>query len=137
MNPYRKLLAFGAGVGIEIAGRDLEVAVARVRPSGIEMLGRATIRNFRERPASDWGSEYNAFLKSLGEGRLSAAVLAPRGEVIVRHLSLAGVPAKDLPAAIALQLESLHPYGEEDVVHGWSRLAGGAVVVAIQRRAAM
>ena len=48
----RKLLAFGSGAGIEICGRDLEAAVARVRPSGIEVLGRLSIRGFRDRKAA-------------------------------------------------------------------------------------
>ena len=34
----RKLLAFGSGIGIEIGATDLEVAAARVRPSGIHVL---------------------------------------------------------------------------------------------------
>ncbi len=137
MNSYRKMLAFGAGVGVAITGSDLEVAVARVRPSGANLLGRATIRNFHGRPASEWGAEYGAFLKSLGESRLSATVLAPRADVIVRHLALPGVARKDLPTAVALQLDSLHPYGDDEIAWGWSPLDGGAVLVAIQRRSAV
>jgi hypothetical protein len=133
---YRKFAAFGTGIGIEIRGADLEVVVARVRPSGVEVAGRTSIRDFRERPAADWGAEYAGFLKKLGEGRLSAAVLLPRGEVIVRQLALPGVARKDHGSAIALELDSLHPFGEEDVVHGWSPLPGG-VLVAVLRRAVM
>ena len=136
LSEYTKLVAFGTGVGIEIRGADLEVTVARVRPSGVEILSRTTIRDFRERPAADWGAEYAGFLKKLGEGRLSASVLLPRGEVIVRQLALPGVARKDLNSAIALELDSLHPFGEEDVVHGWSPLPGG-VLVAVLRRAVM
>jgi len=62
----RKLLAFGSGVGIEIGATDLEVAAVRVRPTGIRVLGRVTIRNFAGRPAAEWGAEYARFLKSLG-----------------------------------------------------------------------
>ena len=40
---FRKLLAFGAGVGLEIGATDLEVAVTRVRPHKIQVLGRLTI----------------------------------------------------------------------------------------------
>ncbi len=118
-----------------MAGPDLEVAVARVRPTGAGLMGRATIRNFRGRPAGEWGAEYAALLKSLGESRLSATVLAPRADVIVRQVSLPGVASKDLPAAIALQLDSLHPYGDDEIAWGWSPLGNGAVLVAIQRRA--
>lgn len=134
MDDYRKFLAFGSGVGIEVRGADLEVAVVRVRPSGVELLGRMTIANFRQRPAAEWGAEYSAFLKHVGEGRLSATVLLPRSEVIVRHLALPGVARKDMESAIAYQLDSLHPYGEDEAVSGWSPLGEGAALVGILRR---
>jgi Tfp pilus assembly protein PilN len=131
----RKLLAFGSGVGIEIGATDLEVAAVRVRPTGIRVLGRIGIHNFAGRPAAEWGAEYARFLKSLGAGRMSATVLLPRREVIVRQLALPGVARKDMEGAIRFQLDSLHPYGEDEVSWGWSRLAYGAVLVGIVRRA--
>lgn len=133
----RNLMAFGSGVGIEIREADLHVAVALVRPSGARVIGQRTICGFRERPAAEWGAEYAAFLRSLGEGRLSATVLLPRSEVVVRQVSLPGVAAKDLEPAIAFQLDSLHPYGEDEAVFGWSPLGGGAVLVGILHRAAL
>lgn len=130
----RKLLQFGTGVGIQIGATDLEVAAARVRPSGVHVLGRITIANYAARPASEWGEEYAAFLKRLGLGHLSATVLLPRREVIVRQLPLPGVSPKDMEGAIRFQLDSLHPYGEEEISWGWSRLAYGSVLVGIVRR---
>jgi len=131
----RKLLAFGSGVGIEIGAGSLEVAAARVRPSRIHVLGRLSIENFAARPAAEWGAEYSAFVKSLGIGHLSATVLLPRRDVIVRQLALPGVARKDLENAIRLQLDSLHPYGDEDVTWGSTTLPPGAVMVGIARRA--
>ena len=130
----RKLLAFGSGVGIEIGSTDLEVAAVRVRPTRIGVLGRVTIHDFAGRPAAEWGAEYGRFLKSLGAGRMSATVLLPRRETIVRQVALPGVGRKDIEGAIRLQLDSLHPYGEDEVSWGWSRLAYGAVLVGIVRR---
>jgi hypothetical protein len=129
----RKLLAFGSGVGIEIGATDLEVAAVRVRPTRIQVLGRVTIHNFAGRPAAEWGAEYARFLKSLGVGRMSATVLLPRREAIVRQLALPGVARKDVEGAIRFQLDSLHPYGEDEVSWGWSRLAYGAVLVGVVR----
>ena len=63
---FRKLLAFGSGVGIEIGASDLEVAVTRVRPAGIRVLGRLTLENYAQRPAAEWGAEYARFLKASG-----------------------------------------------------------------------
>jgi Tfp pilus assembly protein PilN len=130
----RKLLAFGSGIGIEIGAAALELAAARVRPSRIDVLGRLTIPNWSGRPAAEWGAEYSRFLKSVGLGHLSATVLLPRREVIVRQIPLPGVAPKDIEGAIRFQIDSLHPYGEEDVVWGYSRVAYGSVLVGIVRR---
>ena len=118
----RKLLAFGSGVGIEIGAADLEVVAARVRLSRVHVLGRLTIANFAGRPAAEWGAEYARFLKSAGMNGLSATVLLPRREVIVRQVALPGVAAKDIESAIRFQLDSLHPYGDEEICWGWSPL---------------
>jgi len=133
----RKLLEFGSGAGITIGAKDLEVVVARVRPTGVQVLGRLTIPDFGGRPAADWGREYGRFLKSAGAGHLSATVLLPRREVVVRQLALPGVAARDMESAIRLQIDALHPYGDEDVVWGWSPLPYGGVLVGIARRAAI
>ena len=130
----RKLMAFGSGVGIEIGATDLEVVAARVRASRIQVLGRLTIADYASRPAAEWGTEYTKFLKRMGAGHLSATVLLPRREVIVRQVALPGVAAKDLDGAIRLQLDSLHPYGEDEISWGWSPLAFGAVLVGICRQ---
>ncbi len=131
----RKWLAFGAGVGIEIGERDLTVVVTRVRPTGTRVLGAAIIENFRERPATEWGTEYAAFLKGLGASHMVASALLPRHEVIVRQLSLPGVADGDLDAAVGFQIESLHPYPEEDAAASWARIGrSSSVLVAIARR---
>lgn len=131
---FRKLLMFGSGVGIEIGAANLEVVVARVRPGGVQVTGRLTIEDYAARPAAEWGAEYTRFVKTLGAGRLSATVLLPRREVIVRQVALPGVAAKDIDGAIRFQLDSLHPYGEDEVAWGWSRLPFGAVLLGIARR---
>jgi hypothetical protein len=136
-NDLRKLLAFGSGIGIEIGATALEVVAARVRPSKIQVLGRLVIENYAARPAAEWGAEYTRFIKSVGMGHLSATVLLPRREVIVRQMALPGVAGKDIESAIRFQIDTLHPYGEEEVVWGSSRLAYGAVLIGIVRREAI
>ncbi|MBI4877317.1 MAG: PilN domain-containing protein [Acidobacteria bacterium] len=133
---WRKWLAIGAGVGIEIRSRQLRVVVVRVRPSGVRVLGATVIEGFGERPAAEWGAEYAAFLKKLGLSHLAAAVLLPRPEAIVRQLPLPAVTDNDLEAAVGYQLESLHPYPENEAAAAWKRIGRGAsVLVAIARRA--
>src|SRR5262245_38177752 len=131
----RKLLAFGSGIGIEIRGKDLEVVIARVRPRKVGVPGRMVIENWAERPAAEWGAQYAAFLKTMNASRLSAVMLLPRREVIVRHVALPGVAAKDVEGAVRFQIDTLHPYGDEEVVWGWSPLSYGALLVGVARRA--
>jgi Tfp pilus assembly protein PilN len=130
----RKLLAFGTGVGVEIGAADLEVVAARVRPTQVQVAGHLVIRNFAGRPAAEWGAEYGHFLKSLGMGHMSATVLLPRRDVIVRYVPLPGVAAKEMENAIRFQVDTLHPYGDDEVAWGWSAVAPGAALVGIVRQ---
>ncbi|MGH9615006.1 MAG: hypothetical protein ACRD4P_18230 [Bryobacteraceae bacterium] len=132
---YSKWVAFGTGVGIEIGRADLNVLLVKSRPQGSRILGSLTVRNFREDPASDWGRHYAEFLQKQGAGHLSATVLLPRDEVIVRQIAMPGVAEKDIGPALRFQLDSLHPFPEDDVLHSWARIGKtGDVVVGIVRR---
>ncbi len=135
MSEWRRWLAVGTGVGIEIRGGDLEVTVARARPRGASIVAATTIAGFLERPAAEWGADYGIFLRKAGAAHVAAAVLLPRREVTVRHLDLAGVAAQDLAAAIGYQVDGMHPYADTEAVHGWARLrAGPGVLIAITRQ---
>ena len=131
---WRRALLFGSGLGVAIGARDLELAIAQTRPSGAKLSGETTIADFRSRPAAEWGAEILRFLSARGETRIAATVLLPRDEVIVRTLSLPGVSDKDVPAAIELQIETLHPWRDEDVAWGWVRAGEGTVLAGIARR---
>ena len=133
-NTFRRWLSIGTGVGVDINGKNLLLAATAVRPGGIDVLGVTTIERFEERPASEWGTEYSAFLKSCGGKHLAATIVIPRSEVIVRQIALPGVKDEDVPSAIGYQLDSLHPYPEEDVVFDWARLSGPVVAVGIARK---
>ena len=110
----KKWLALGTGIGIEIRGGRLIVTAVRVRPSGVRILASTTIERFRDRPADEWGAEYATFLKKIEGTHLTASVLLPRDEVILRQLTFPGVADRDLDAAIRLQVDSLHPYPEDE-----------------------
>jgi len=132
---FRNWLAIGTGVGIELAPHTLRVVIAKVRPGGVDVLGAHVIENYHERPAAEWGAEYAAFLRKHGAGHLSATVLLPRREVIVRLVNLPGVAVKDTEAALQLQIDTLHPYPESDVSWTFARIKGNAVLVGITRQA--
>jgi len=134
----RKLLAIGSGAGVEITGargsESLRIAAVRVRPSGARVLGGFTVEDFQHQPAAAWGADYAAFLGKLGLRHVAATVVLPRHEVIVRQLALPGISGKDLAGAVRFQMDSLHPYSEEDVLSSWTRLQDSStVLVAIVR----
>lgn len=132
---FKKWLALGTGIGIEIGSQDLMVTVVRLRPSGARVLGELTIPHFREQAAADWGAAYAGFLQKLGVKHLAATILVPRDEVTVRQISLPGVNDKDLESAIRFEIDSLNPYSEEDVAYDWARIGKTpSVLVAIARR---
>lgn len=133
---WKKWLAIGTGVGIELGHDDLTVTVARVRPSGVKVLGSLAVHHFREQPAAEWGTVYANFLRKLGHGHLAATVLLPRDEMIVRQVQLPGVADKDLPAALRFQIDSLHPYGEDEAVYDWARIGKTpTILIGIARKA--
>src|SRR5688572_25228044 len=131
----RRWLALGTGVGIEIRNTELQVTVVRVRPSETGVLGSATVPDYRTRPAAEWGGELNVFLKQLGAAHIAATVLLPRHDVIVRQISLPGVSNRDLAAAVQLQIDSLHPFADEEIYYTYARLGNTpAVLVGVTRR---
>ena len=132
---FRNYLAFGTGVGIEIAGKDLKVTVARVRPRGTRILGELEFPAFREKAAAEWGDQYLRFLRSLGVSHQAATVLLPRETVIVRQVPMPGVPDRNLASALRYQIDSLHPWGEDEAAWDYARAGGSStVLVGIARR---
>jgi Tfp pilus assembly protein PilN len=130
-------LIFGTGLGVAVNGDQLDVAVARSRSANPQLKAAVTIRDFRTRPAPEWGAELLQFLASVGEPHLAATITLPREEVIVRTVLLPGVADKEIPAAMELQLETLHPYGDEEVAWSWLRARPDTVLVGIVRRASL
>jgi hypothetical protein len=135
---YRKWLAIGTGVGIEIARDQLTATVVRARPSGARILGYFAVSGFREKAAGGWGAEYTAFLKKLGVAHLAATVLLPRDEVMMRPLALPGVSDKDLAAAVRFEIDSMNPFSEEESVFDWARVGASAtILVGVTRHAVL
>lgn len=130
----RKWLAFGSGVGVEIGPENLTVSVVRMRPSGAAVLGVETIENFRGRPAAEWGRQYAEFVRKHGAAHVASVVLIPRREVIVRTVAFPGVKDAELAAAVNYQLDTLHPYEEDDAVLAWARLDAIHVLAGVVRR---
>lgn len=134
---WYRFITFGSAVGIEIGERDMQAAIVRARPSGPMVAATLRIADFRTRPPKEWGSEYHHWLREQGDKHLSATVVLPRREIIVRQAAMPGVTKKDLASAVSYQIDSLHPYGDEEVGYGWSPAGHGHVAVGIIREAAL
>src|SRR5580704_13789921 len=131
---WRRWVAVGAGIGIECHGDDLLVTAVSVRFGKLTSLQELRIPSIAQRPASDWGSEYADILKRLELGHLAANLVLPRDAATVRVLPLPPLSPKEIEAAVGFQIDSLHPYADDPVVHAWARLnPAGAVLVAIAR----
>ncbi len=134
----RSWLAFGTGVGIEICGKDLRATVTRVRPSGVQILGELEIPGFREQAAATWGDQYTRFLRELGGGHLAATVILPRDAVIVRQVHMPGVTDRNLANALKFQIDSLHPWPEDEAIWDYARAARtDTVLVGVTRRSTL
>ena len=59
----KRIFRLGTGCGIEIHGDELRVVAVKSRLSGVSVIGRTQIENFRVRAPQEWGAEYAAFLK--------------------------------------------------------------------------
>lgn len=132
----RRALCFGSGTGLDLGARDLRAAIVRVRPSGPALVAETVIHAFRERPAAEWGAELQKFLAAHEAEPLAAIALLPREEVVMRLIALPGLNDDDTSAAIRLQSDTLHPWGDdEDVVTDFQRLpASPFCAVALARR---
>ncbi len=134
---WRLALLIGAGIAIAPGDAELEVAVVKSRPGGSRLVASTRVQDYRSRPAAEWGAELSRFLAAAGERGAPVTLVLPRGAVVESTLSLPGVPAKEIPAAIELQLDSLHPYGDEQVAWGWSRVSSSDVLVGIVRQSVL
>jgi len=134
---WRKAILFGSGFGIAVGARDLDASLVRLRPAGATLLAETMIADFRSTPAAQWGGELQRFLSAAGQSRLAATVLLPREEVIVRTLNLPGVADKDVPGAIELQLETLHPWDREEVAWDWSRAGESTILLGVVRKSVL
>ena len=139
---WTRFLAFGTSAGIaivdsDLGASDLEIALVRARPGGVTVVAHATISNYRNRPPAEWGREFRDFLIKHGEKHLSATVLLPRQDVIVRVAEVPGVQKKDIPSALEFQIDSMHPYGEESVAFGWAKADLNHAMVGIVRQATL
>jgi Tfp pilus assembly protein PilN len=125
------LTTIGTGAGIEIRGDDLAVALVRSRWKKVAVLGSTVIRDFRKRPPAEWGREYLEFVKAHGCPDLPATLCLPRSQVVFRRLNLPPMSPSEQRSAVRLQVDSLHPYGEDAVYWGSGAIEGTAAVAVV------
>ena len=129
------MLSFGSGVGLSLGRRDLRAVIVRIRPSGPSLVAEKVLQGYRERSAVEWGADLRRFLAEHEAERYAAIGLLPRDEVLLRVIALPGLSDEDTASAVRLQVDSLHPWGEEEeAVYDWQRLGGAQCAIALARR---
>jgi hypothetical protein len=118
----RKLLRFGPGVGIAVTSQGLDIVVARAWPTGVALKGFLHTEDHLKRPVADWSGDVSRFLALHGAQNVPAVVELPRERVIARTIALPGVSDEDAAQALAYQLDTLHPWGDDEVVWDWRRV---------------
>ena len=115
------------------------MVVARVRPSRDPGAGPADDRELRGDARRRNGARSTPRLPEIAAAlsHLSATVLLPRREVIVRQMALPGVAAKDIEGAIRFQLDTCTRTATKRWCGAGRALAYGAVLVGIVRREAV
>ncbi len=132
----RSILAIGTGVGIEIVGQDLHVAVARVRPGGIKVLGTRSSPLSASGPPPSGAPNTPASCAAWAPATWRPPSCLPRTEVIVRQVALPGVAARDLARRDAASRSiRCTPTERTKPQHTWARLPGTeTVLVGIARK---
>ena len=118
----RRWLRFGTGVGIVASEHGFDVLVARARPTGPTIAGYHRVDTSGHKAAAEWGSQVNRFLAGCGAQHVAAVVVLPREQIISRIVVLPGVKDADAAQALAFQLDSMHPWGDDDVAWAWQRI---------------
>ena len=135
----RAIFALGTGVGDPDPGSGPaghRGARASLRDQGAGAARSSLLSASVPRPSGARNTP--RFLRRVGAGHLAATVLLPRTEVIVRQVALPGVADRDLASAVPLQIDALHPYGDDEAGHAWARLpATESVLIGIARKAVM
>jgi Tfp pilus assembly protein PilN len=99
-----------AGIGIEIRGGSLHAACVRTGWKGARVTDTLEIPSYRERGPAECGKEYREFLRRNGLQAPWTVFALPRTGVLVRPLRFPAAMEKDLARAVALQVDTLHPF---------------------------
>ena len=94
----------------------------QVASGGRDGVGAFRVEGFRDKPAAEWGRDYQRFVTEHGLGHVAATVCLPRNELVVRQLRLPPMPDKERAAAVRYQLDGLHPYGDAEVCFAYASL---------------
>jgi Tfp pilus assembly protein PilN len=114
-----------SGIGIELRGENLCAFYAKRFWKRVRIVDCLEIPDFRKAGSAECGRRYREFLRKNGLKAPWTVVALPRSQVLVRTLHFPTGMEKDLAAAVALQLDVLHPFEEGSVVWDFAADAGG------------
>ncbi len=105
----------GTTVGIELRGNDLRVAIVRRVFKSLRIINSASITGFLAMSIDERRQALLALAERLSLKARRVFLTLPRDTGTIRQIQLPGEVAGNLKAAVALQVETLSPWPEEEI----------------------
>jgi len=112
---------FSTSIGIELAGRDLRIAVLQARFNKLRLLRSAEIADFLDLPAEE---QKEALAKAIKEHNLAHGLVflsLPHDRGMVRQMEFPIEVSEKLKSAVELQIESLCPWSADEIYWDFSK----------------
>ena len=114
------------GVGIQFDKDSLHAVCIRGFLNHVKLVDHLEISGFRQLEPQECGRLYREFLSRNGLKATRTVVALPRSMILLRSLQFPNSMKNDLPRALEIQLDSLHPFEEGSVY--WDSILESKVV---------
>jgi len=127
------MLTLKTAIGIAVRGEDLEFLCLKRGLREVETAGRMRLENYRRMNPGEAGLAYREFLRQMGVSTANAFLALPRGQALMRILTLPAEAESNLAKTVEYQVDSLHPFDEGAVDYDWTLLQkqAGRLQVAV------
>ncbi len=127
------MLTLKTAIGIAVRGEDLEFLCLKRGLRAVETAGRMRLENYRRMNPAEAGLAYREFLRQMGVSTANAFLALPRGQALMRILTLPAEAEGNLAKTVEYQVDSLHPFDEGAVDYDWTLLQkqAGRLQVAV------
>jgi Tfp pilus assembly protein PilN len=104
------------GIGIELSEHSLRAVAARTFWGRVQVVDHVEIDDLKTISAAECAETYRAFLKRNGLEAPWTVVAIPRKLFLYREIKLPATVIAELQSVMAMQVDSLHPFSNEEIV---------------------